>query len=96
MKDEDIGRTGVEHDEPIARSNKRDGSTNENSVGKPRTVIGRAKSKRRAVLECMLNRILIQERKALPISWRKRTIRETLIHGYSGEAFSANNTDDIV
>ena len=52
-------RTGVEHDEPIARSNKRDGSTSENSVGKPRTVTGSTKSKRRGLLECMLDRYLI-------------------------------------
>ena len=44
-QDEGIKRTGVEHDEPIARSNRRDGSTGENSVGKPKTAIGRAKSK---------------------------------------------------
>ncbi len=68
MEDEDIGRTGVEHDEPIARSNKRDGSTGNNSVGKPKTVIGRAKSKGRSVLECMLDRYLIHERRAMPVS----------------------------
>lgn len=68
MEDEDIGPTGVEHDEPIARSNKRDGSTGENSVGKPRTVVERAKSKERGVLECMLDRYLIQERRAMPVS----------------------------
>ena len=67
-EDEDIGRTGVEHDEPIARSNKRDGSTGENSVGKPRTVVERAKSKKIGVLECMLDRYLIQERRAMPVS----------------------------
>ena len=44
-KDEDIKPTGVEHDEPIARSNRSDGSTGENSVGKPKTAIGRAESK---------------------------------------------------
>ena len=54
MEDEDVGRTGVEHDEPIARSNRRDGSTGENSVGKPMTAIGRDKSKEQSVLECML------------------------------------------
>ena len=68
MEDEDIGRTGVEHDEPIARSNKSDGSTGENSVGKARTVIGRTKSKRRGVLKCMLDRYLIQGSRAMPNS----------------------------
>ena len=59
-EDEDMRRTGVEHDEPIARSNKRDGSTGENSVGKPRTVIGSTKSKGRSSMECMLVRYLTQ------------------------------------
>ena len=58
MEDELMRRTGVEHDEPMARSNKRDGSTGENSVGKPRTVTGSAKSRRRGFLECMLDRYL--------------------------------------
>ena len=56
--DEGIRLTGVEHEEPIARSNRRDGSTGENSVGKPRTVTGSAKSKGRSSLECMLDRYI--------------------------------------
>ena len=55
MENEYIERTVVEHDERIARSNKRDGSTGEDSVGKPRTSIGRVKSKGRSVLKCILN-----------------------------------------
>ena len=66
MDEERIGRTGVEHDEPIARSNKRDGSTGENSVGKPWTAIGKAISKGRSMLECMLKRYLIHEPGAMP------------------------------
>lgn len=67
MENDDIGRTGVEHDEPIARSNRRDGSTGENSVGKLRTVIGRARSKWRGVLRCMLKGYLVHERGTMPI-----------------------------